>query len=210
MGGKIWSEAEERYFWRVAVSQSPKRVGIDLAKREKSWDRLAAEMQHAMGDSARRRYTGVMLFEHFFQNTEIQRRSPNAHIALIPPPTTTLSTITLSTITLWIITLSTITPVDNHDDLSPSSSFVYRRSQYVRFVTEPDATRCSQIWYPHLAPSGSSSSAISRFSPPATSSPTLYRPHGISDSTEATINTSNLMCLSEYGESELEEGEIRE
>lgn len=64
MGGKIWSEAEERYFWRVAVSQSPKRVGIDLAKREKSWDRLAAEMQHAMGDSARRRYTGVMLCKY--------------------------------------------------------------------------------------------------------------------------------------------------
>ncbi|KAI8633254.1 hypothetical protein F5Y19DRAFT_471523 [Xylariaceae sp. FL1651] len=78
MGGKVWSVAEERHFWLVAVSHSPKRAGIDLAKSEKSWERLSKEMQKAMGDEARRRYSGTMLFEHYFQNIESQRRSPNA------------------------------------------------------------------------------------------------------------------------------------
>ncbi|KAI1824170.1 hypothetical protein F4861DRAFT_539343 [Xylaria intraflava] len=78
MGGKVWSEAEERHFWRVAISQSPKRAGIDLAKSEKPWEQLAKEMQNAMGDEARRQYSGTMLFEHYFQNIESQRRSPNA------------------------------------------------------------------------------------------------------------------------------------
>jgi hypothetical protein len=61
MGGKVWSELEERHFWRVAVSQSPKRAGIDIAKAEKSWDQLGKEMQNAMGSDARRRYSGTML-----------------------------------------------------------------------------------------------------------------------------------------------------
>ncbi|KAI2643231.1 hypothetical protein GGS21DRAFT_4574 [Xylaria nigripes] len=78
MGGKVWSEVEERHFWRTAISQSPKRAGIDLAKAEKSWDQLAKEMQSAMGDKARRQYSAAMLFEHYFQNIETQRRSPNA------------------------------------------------------------------------------------------------------------------------------------
>ncbi|KAJ2974018.1 hypothetical protein NUW58_g8795 [Xylaria curta] len=61
MGGKVWTDAEERYFWRVTISQSPKRVGFDLANMEKSWDQLARDLQDAMGIDARRNYSGTML-----------------------------------------------------------------------------------------------------------------------------------------------------
>ncbi|KAI1813523.1 hypothetical protein GGS20DRAFT_552906, partial [Poronia punctata] len=61
MGGKVWSETEERHFWRVAVAQSPKRCGIDQAKAERSWEELAREMQVVMGTRARRQYSGTML-----------------------------------------------------------------------------------------------------------------------------------------------------
>ncbi|KAI5924167.1 hypothetical protein F4810DRAFT_666004 [Camillea tinctor] len=80
MVGKVWSDYEEKYFWRTAISNSSKRVGIDLAKPERSWDQLAMDMQRAMGDNARREYTGTMLFEHYFQNVESQRRSPYAAV----------------------------------------------------------------------------------------------------------------------------------
>ncbi|KAI1505667.1 hypothetical protein F5X99DRAFT_215187 [Biscogniauxia marginata] len=78
MVGKVWSDREEKYFWRTAVANSPKRAGIDRAKAEKSWDQLAKDMQRAMGEHARRDYTGTMLFEHYFQNIESQRKSPHA------------------------------------------------------------------------------------------------------------------------------------
>ncbi|RYP46408.1 hypothetical protein DL768_007375 [Monosporascus sp. mg162] len=80
MGGKTWSEKEEHHFWRVIIAYSPKRAGVDRAKPEKSWDLLAQEMQRAMGSEARRDYTGTMLFEHYFQNIESGRKSPNAAI----------------------------------------------------------------------------------------------------------------------------------
>ncbi|RYO91599.1 hypothetical protein DL764_008267 [Monosporascus ibericus] len=80
MGGKTWSEKEERHFWRVIIGYSAKRAGVDRAKPEKSWDLLAQEMQRAMGSEARRDYTGTMLFEHYFQNVESGRKSPNAAI----------------------------------------------------------------------------------------------------------------------------------
>ncbi|RYP68370.1 hypothetical protein DL769_005524 [Monosporascus sp. CRB-8-3] len=93
MGGKTWSEKEEQHFWRVIIAHSAKRAGVDRAKPEKSWDLLAQEMQRAMGSEARRDYTGTMLFvaavreinqnsavEHYFQNIESGRKSPNAAI----------------------------------------------------------------------------------------------------------------------------------
>lgn len=66
MGGKTWSDEEEEHFWRVAVPSSPKRIGKDLAKPEKSWDVLAREMQRAMGLGARRQYTPTMLCKSFY------------------------------------------------------------------------------------------------------------------------------------------------
>ncbi|KAF7523640.1 hypothetical protein G7054_g11694 [Neopestalotiopsis clavispora] len=79
MGGKLWSDPEERYFWRVIIPQSVKRViPTSLNQPPKSWPDLAAEMNTAMGNEARRRYTGTMLFEHYFQNIDLERVSPNA------------------------------------------------------------------------------------------------------------------------------------
>ncbi|KAI0884323.1 uncharacterized protein GGS22DRAFT_194854 [Annulohypoxylon maeteangense] len=80
MVGKVWSDLEERYFWRTAVAHSSKRAGIDKANGEKTWDQLAYEMHRAMErlGHIRRKYTSTMLFEHYFQNIEGERRSPNA------------------------------------------------------------------------------------------------------------------------------------
>ncbi|KAI1458838.1 hypothetical protein F4805DRAFT_473832 [Annulohypoxylon moriforme] len=80
MVGKVWSDYEERYFWRTAVAHSSKRAGIDRANAEKTWDQLAYEMHRAMerAQHVRRNYTSTMLFEHYFQNIEGERRSPNA------------------------------------------------------------------------------------------------------------------------------------
>ncbi|KAL7625244.1 hypothetical protein AAE478_004459 [Parahypoxylon ruwenzoriense] len=79
MGGKVWSDAEEKHFWRRAISQSSKRAGIDRANVEKSWEKLATEMQKEMGgQNARRIYSDLGSVEHYFQNIEGERRSPNA------------------------------------------------------------------------------------------------------------------------------------
>lgn len=66
MGGKVWSEAEEKYFWRTAMSFSPKRAGIDRSKPEMSWPQLATQMQAAMGGEARRQYTETMMCKSGF------------------------------------------------------------------------------------------------------------------------------------------------
>ncbi|KAI1747368.1 hypothetical protein F4782DRAFT_535484 [Xylaria castorea] len=198
MGGKIWTETEERYFWRVAVSQSTKRVGSDREKEEKCWDLLAVEMQHAMGDSARRQYTGNMLFEHFFQNTEIQRRSPNAYLYVQE---------------YLAKRDGHNNPTNSHDHASPSSTFsVFRRSQYIKFVTEPEATEYSQAWPPHPAPYGDPSTVLSRVNSPSTSNLDSHRSNEILDSAGSSANTPITIGLSEEEEegSELEEGEIRE
>ncbi|KAI1415405.1 hypothetical protein F5Y13DRAFT_187512 [Hypoxylon sp. FL1857] len=80
MVGKVWSDLEERYFWRTAVAQSSKRVGIDRANPEKTWDQLASEMHRAMErqGGVRETLTETDLVEHYFQNIEGERRSPNA------------------------------------------------------------------------------------------------------------------------------------
>ncbi|KAK6065475.1 hypothetical protein SCUP234_02445 [Seiridium cupressi] len=63
MGGRIWSDQEERYFWRVAIARSIKRVGADVIfRKQKSWPELATRMQAALGKDARREYTQSMLF----------------------------------------------------------------------------------------------------------------------------------------------------
>lgn len=80
MVGRVWSDFEERYFWRKAVAHSSKRAGIDRTNSEKTWDQLAIDMHRYMErhDHVRRNYTSTMLFEHYFQNIEGERRSPNA------------------------------------------------------------------------------------------------------------------------------------
>ncbi|TKW50388.1 hypothetical protein CTA1_11582 [Colletotrichum tanaceti] len=79
MGGKVWSVDEERVFWRVIVPQSQKRIGTGPA-HVKNWEQLAPLMQSIMGLKAKRKYTHLGLFEHFFQNIEKSRISPNAGI----------------------------------------------------------------------------------------------------------------------------------
>ncbi|KAI1745897.1 hypothetical protein F4680DRAFT_442170 [Xylaria scruposa] len=127
MGGKIWSETEERYFWRVAISQSTKRAGSDRQKQVKSWDRLAIEMQYAMGDSARRQYTGNMLAEHFFHNTEFRRQSPNAYLYVQE----------------YLAKRDGPNNLANNYVSPSSTSSVSRRSQFIKFVTEPVVAGCS-------------------------------------------------------------------
>ncbi|KAI1477612.1 hypothetical protein F4774DRAFT_411833 [Daldinia eschscholtzii] len=80
MTGKFWSPAEEKYFWKTVVAHSVKRAPADLDNEEKTWEELAVDMQKAMDEqgTARRWYSGSVLFEHYFQNVEGDRRSPNA------------------------------------------------------------------------------------------------------------------------------------
>ena len=61
MGGKVWTEKEERMFWLQIIPQSPKRAGTDKANPEKSWKELAKEMQARLGPNAQRKYTALML-----------------------------------------------------------------------------------------------------------------------------------------------------
>ncbi|KAI4591521.1 hypothetical protein KJ359_013288 [Pestalotiopsis sp. 9143b] len=89
MTGRIWSDKEERYFWKIVIPRSPKRIIVvsnkaTQAEQEQgaaaglSWDELAAEMNSALKEDARREYKGTALFEHYFLNIEQQHVSPNA------------------------------------------------------------------------------------------------------------------------------------
>ncbi|KAM7198066.1 hypothetical protein V8F20_006311 [Naviculisporaceae sp. PSN 640] len=79
MGGKVWSKEEEDCFWNWIIPQSTKRLGVDRANGQpKSWEELRKIMKARMGDDARREYTDLGLFEHFFQNAIKERYSPNA------------------------------------------------------------------------------------------------------------------------------------
>ncbi|KAL0943719.1 uncharacterized protein CTRU02_201606 [Colletotrichum truncatum] len=77
MGGKVWSREEERVYWRVIIPQSQRRAGPGPLQT-KSWEDLAMLMQSRMRADAKRTYTGLGLFEHYFQNVEKGRVSPNA------------------------------------------------------------------------------------------------------------------------------------
>ncbi|KAK3299392.1 uncharacterized protein B0H64DRAFT_99265 [Chaetomium fimeti] len=78
MGGKTWSRKEELVYWLELIPHSPKRLGHDLAaNEEKAWNWVAQRMTKSMGSSARRKYTPLCVFEHYFQNTYLGRFSPN-------------------------------------------------------------------------------------------------------------------------------------
>ncbi|UNI18735.1 hypothetical protein JDV02_004991 [Purpureocillium takamizusanense] len=76
MGGKTWSREEELYFWRTVVPLSPKAAADPPAPVE--WSQLAADMQQHFGLNARRRYTSLMLYEHYFQNITTRHFSPKS------------------------------------------------------------------------------------------------------------------------------------
>lgn len=74
MTGKVWSEKEERYFWKVVIPRSPKRILVKDKKETKvehglavglSWDELAAEMNEALKEDARREYKGAALCKYY-------------------------------------------------------------------------------------------------------------------------------------------------
>ncbi|PHH83855.1 hypothetical protein CDD83_2922 [Cordyceps sp. RAO-2017] len=76
MGGKTWSREEELFFWRTIVPISPKaavRVGTTA-----DWQQCASMMKRHFGVRARRNYTKLMLFEHYFQNITTGHKSPRA------------------------------------------------------------------------------------------------------------------------------------
>ncbi|KAL7915190.1 hypothetical protein GGI35DRAFT_173095 [Trichoderma velutinum] len=76
MGGKTWSRQEERFFWKIIVPQSPKAV--KPADRIHDWKVCAEIMQRELGVNARRKYSKLMLFEHYFQNVQTGHKSPCA------------------------------------------------------------------------------------------------------------------------------------
>ncbi|KAI9149364.1 Mitochondrial import inner membrane translocase subunit tim22 [Paramyrothecium foliicola] len=76
MGGKTWSKEEETYFWHVIIPQSPK--AIKESDRAYSWTKCAEIMQEAMSHNPRRRFTYLMLSEHFYQNVHTGHFSPFA------------------------------------------------------------------------------------------------------------------------------------
>ncbi|KAL5604195.1 hypothetical protein BROUX41_002176 [Berkeleyomyces rouxiae] len=78
MVGKQWSPGEEKTFWKKIVPRSPKRLGIHRLNPEETWDHLAEVMQRSMGNEARRTYTGLSLFEHWFQNVVLPYVSKHA------------------------------------------------------------------------------------------------------------------------------------
>ncbi|GAW25424.1 putative yhr100cp-like protein [Rosellinia necatrix] len=174
MGGKIWSDAEERYFWRIAVSQSSKRAALDLSKPEKPWDQLAREMQTGMGNDARREYTGNMLFEHFFQNIETQRRSPNASFYVRE---------------YLARRDQSRHPVNQNaafDPCLPSSTS--RRSYHIEFITEPNTTSYTPKRH-HTYPGGSSHAVSSYASPSNILSTSFHQESRHLDSTRMGLGT---------------------
>lgn len=70
MGGPLWTEAEEDYFWETIVPNSDKKLGYTKAQKAQilSWEQLAEEMREAMrvkfeqlGKEVPRNYTALTL-----------------------------------------------------------------------------------------------------------------------------------------------------
>ncbi|KAL2151924.1 hypothetical protein VTH82DRAFT_5108 [Thermothelomyces myriococcoides] len=85
MGGKIWSREEEEYFWLHLIPHSPKRLGDDLyINEEKDWTWVGEMMTTYMGARARRKYTQLCVFEHYFLNAVLSRFSPKVGTLCVP------------------------------------------------------------------------------------------------------------------------------
>lgn len=66
MGGKVWSEEEERVFWTEIIPSSKKGHLFSRPNNDAhGWESLRQVMQRRMGDLARRNYTALMLCEYF-------------------------------------------------------------------------------------------------------------------------------------------------
>jgi hypothetical protein len=58
MGGKTWSEEEERVFWKQLIPYTHKRLGNNpMQWGEQGWQWVADQMTQIMGNKARRQYT---------------------------------------------------------------------------------------------------------------------------------------------------------
>ncbi|KAK4169060.1 hypothetical protein QBC43DRAFT_284317 [Cladorrhinum sp. PSN259] len=89
MGGKVWSSAEERHFWRYCMPRSHKRVARDWEKYHKmtpeerrakhyeimEWTQIAEEMMRwATKDG------GAARLEHFYLNVHVNGRTRSPYI----------------------------------------------------------------------------------------------------------------------------------
>ncbi|KAK0739547.1 hypothetical protein B0T21DRAFT_409892 [Apiosordaria backusii] len=84
-GGKAWTRREEYIFWKKLVPESKKRLGDDIENnKEREWGWVAREMQRRMkeylkpGEPDRRNYTGLAMFEHYWQSARHRRPTPAA------------------------------------------------------------------------------------------------------------------------------------
>ena len=59
MGGKVWSQEEERVFWEVVIPCSPSAA--NPADRTLGWKECVDLMTRTIGEGARRVYTSTML-----------------------------------------------------------------------------------------------------------------------------------------------------
>ncbi|CAJ0551935.1 Ff.00g059140.m01.CDS01 [Fusarium sp. VM40] len=80
MGGKVWSEEEERIFWELVIPRSTVAAHppSDPAAQPLSWPDCAQWMNEMAGDNPRRIYTSTMLYEHHYQNIKPGAKSPRA------------------------------------------------------------------------------------------------------------------------------------
>ncbi|KAM0348015.1 hypothetical protein ACHAPU_004518 [Fusarium lateritium] len=80
MGGKVWSEEEERIFWEDVIPRSTVAANppADPTVQPLSWPDCAKWMNETAGDKPRRVYTSTMLYEHHYQNIKPGAKSPKA------------------------------------------------------------------------------------------------------------------------------------
>ncbi|KAK7414683.1 hypothetical protein QQX98_006451 [Neonectria punicea] len=76
MGGKVWSEEEERAFWEIVIPQSC--VAAQASAQALDWGQCAELMRDIMGPDARRDYSYTSMYEHHYQSINF---GPKSHVA---------------------------------------------------------------------------------------------------------------------------------